>query len=435
MHRSIWLSLGLLGLLACKKHPKESVVIPAGSVESAAATTALDTPPTATAPAIVPNIPDDVVGPGPRFALAPMGAPDDIEPPSRAVIPGMTVAQARAHGATGDLPFLDVTPEITALVEDQGSGLVRQLDVSYEKTAFAALEAKWGKPNLGESWVGANWMATPGGCQGSKGSECGMSFQRAPGGLLMKTPAPPTVLASLRPSMTMNEVKARIGFSFENIGGSDVGYPLAITIGYDEKKLEQIVLSASGGTDDAWLPLLTARWGKPKALPSGGGEKDVWVNAAEGWLVVWEEFPGWTITYRHMTPLADVLVPSAPNGIVARAHAMLGRDLGTIKRLPGANEYGDVYLEPCEYSLREVELSPDFDDKGLARSVSVIFDISDDQRAAAETKILAAWGATKKPKPDDSEGDLFALGVAGVDDLEMTHEAAHDTFVLQKKRK
>src|SRR4051812_17827415 len=69
--------------------------------------------------------PSDDRGPGPKLSPSPLGPPDAIEPPTRIVVPGMTVAHARAAGAKGKEPWLEVTPDVTAWVDERTSRISR----------------------------------------------------------------------------------------------------------------------------------------------------------------------------------------------------------------------------------------------------------------------------------------------------------------------
>jgi hypothetical protein len=168
-------------------------------------------------------------------------------------------------------------------------------------------------------------------------------------------------------------------------------------------------------------------------LYSGGGERDVWINSVDHWLVVFEGAPGWTLTYYRYTPLADSLRTTSPRGLLAVARSMLGKTRASI---PGGNQYGDVFLDPAEYSLHPVELSPDFDDHGRVESVNVILDVPTDKRADVNREIQTAWGAKPavKRSDDSSDDDAFSLTALGATDLEMVQEPDADNFHLRKKK-
>ena len=126
-------------------------------------------------------LPPVIAAPG----VAPMGPADAIEPPSRVVLPGMTEAQAKANGAVGVDGDLKVGTNIELDI-GADSHLVESLDVEYPTADWETLKKGWGAPHHEETWVGANWVATLNGCNGSAGAECGVTFVRSPAALLTK---------------------------------------------------------------------------------------------------------------------------------------------------------------------------------------------------------------------------------------------------------
>jgi len=137
--------------------------------------------------------------------IPPLGAADAIEPPSRDIVPGMTIADALAKGATKDSVDYTLTwkKDVLDLWIAKESNVVVSIEATYKKADYTAMAAKWGKPNWGDGWIGANWVASLNGCQ----SDCTVSFARSPLVFLGATPQPPLGLATLTPKSTLADLQ------------------------------------------------------------------------------------------------------------------------------------------------------------------------------------------------------------------------------------
>src|SRR5687767_13855824 len=121
--------LAFFSVAGCRDKSRTPGAGAAASASASAAGSAHLTsgPAPAAPPADVTPLPprSDDPGPGAKLEPSPLGPADAIEPPTRAVVPGMTMKQALAAGAKGKAPWLEVTPSITAWVQNKTNRVER----------------------------------------------------------------------------------------------------------------------------------------------------------------------------------------------------------------------------------------------------------------------------------------------------------------------
>ena len=400
----------------CSTKPSPATGNAPGSAATAAAPAGAGS---AVAPAADAPLPKGV---GPAYRQLPLGPADAIEPPSRDIVPGMTIAEARAKGATG--LDTDITlkwrPDTEVWIDDD-TGLAVNLQVEYPPAEWEAVKQRWGTPTLDDNvWIGANWMASLNGCANGP---CGVTFERAPMTLLTAAIAPPGAFAGLRPGMTKAEIYATCGVPFADIGGVTIGYGLVPAISFDDDRFESISFDASEGDAEDWLPPLTKQWGAPRAL----GDDKVWIDPAGAWLAQFDAF-GSTIRFVPQTPLAAVLARTGAASALAAAQALLGKPVTAVAALAGwthdADYPDEAWGRPNELSLQQVHLDTQTNDAELIVEVRVRLEVADEAAMTTlRTRLTAALGAIVKSK-DADDNELETITVDGLRVLVETNDDA-----------
>jgi hypothetical protein len=352
---------------------------------------------------------------GAHFAAAPMGAPDAIEPPSRDILPGMTVAEAKAKGAKVDTVdyMLKWRPD-TGLWLDKKSQLVSRLEVSYPAKQWETLQAKWGKPNFGGAWLGANWLASLNGCA-SVDHSCGVTFTRSPLGMLSKSVVPPGPIARLHRGMTAKEVDAAVGLPLDQ---ADPGYGVAVSGSYDGDRLTSVTLRMIG--QDDWVPLLTKLWGAP-------GANNEWANTKDRWMAQVDD-PA-TLRFSWVTPLAELLAKTGPDSVLAKAHAALGKPHAALAQLPGFVAEPDRFeVANTEYSASAPpELTITYGDQDMVSELTLRIPTTNEAATAKVLRQLAtSWGPVNTAKNQDGD----QVSTIQIDGVKAAVESSGDGVVL-----
>lgn len=362
--------------------------------------------------AAAPRAPAAPAAPGSvRLAsLPPLGPPDTIEPPSREIVPGMTIDEALAKGARKDTFDYQLAwkPDLDLGI-DKKSGLVTELVVTYRKADFAAVSAKWGKPSFGDEWLGANWEARLNGCSGTNG-DCTVSFTRSPFVFLGATPQPPLGLATLGPRSPLAEIAKLVGVGLEDRSGVPTGFGL--TLGGDpaDTLVGAIVVGGRGdnGGPEQYAMRLDQVWGK--RVPAG--DKEVWFSKDRRWVVE-SGLYGDTLRYTPLLPAAEMMTQlralpvklwRKPKAALAAAVPDLKNDAVAFPRTEwayGAND-GDG---------AEVTLS--YDDKETVEELRISIFATPTAMKAAVAAFEASWGKPVKAKTENGEAEL-RLTVDGI---------------------
>lgn len=282
--------------------------------------------------------------------VAPLAAPDAIEPPTREIVPGMTVAEAKARGARpSKYTHLEWRPDIDVWV-DEHAQLVTSLQVTYKRKAWEALRASWGEPKIGNAWIGASWVATLNGCD----IDCTLTFLRAPTAMFGDSVAPPLALANARAGMTPDQVRAAVGVDVAH--AFELGYPLSADVRFEDGKLVEIDLPLVDrkqlGELADWLPALTSRWGKPVEL----GGREAWIGTRDHWIAVANHGDA-ELELLPYTPIADTVA-----GLPALAKATLGQARDAVST---------VGLPRSELSLEPPTITLDYDDADRVSAMTV----------------------------------------------------------------
>jgi hypothetical protein len=346
------------------------------------------------------------VTPG-KLELPPLGAPDAIEPPTRDILPGSTVAEARTKGAKGDGSLaLEWKPNIE-LSHDEKTGLVSDLQVTYPKAEFEALKARWGKPFTEDVWMGANWVASLNGC--ASGDSCTVTFTRSPAALIGPRIAPPLSLANLKAGMTPAQVASTVGVPLEDMHTAAIGYAFTVGVDYDDDTLAAIELDTGIGEYDDWMPMLTKAWGPPAELD---GHK-VWINAKDGWLVQHDAY-GDMLRFIPITPVAEIIAKDGPHSALAIAKAALGKPQKGLT-LPHYDAKEDEFsFLGTELAFQAPDIVMDTDDKEQVNEVRLfLYDEHEDGGKNLEKLVTAAWGPITTSK-DENDEELRVIKVDGL---------------------
>ncbi|MFT3700101.1 MAG: hypothetical protein QM831_43550 [Kofleriaceae bacterium] len=330
-------------------------------------------------------------------AVPALGAADKLEPPSRDIVPGMTIAEALAKGAKRDSVDYTLTwkQDVLDLWIAKESNLVVSVEATYKKADFDALAAKWGKPNWGEGWIGANWVASLNGCQ----SECTVSFARSPLVFLGPTPAPPLGLATLTPSSTIADVQKIAGVPLTDRNGVETGFGLSIGVDGSDNALEAIVVSShKGGDDDVFATALDKTWGKRIER----GDTFVWFTKDHHWAVESGKY-GDTVRYTPILPFADELAKlrTIPAKLWGKTKAAMPELKEDALELPhneisfGGNSNGAT-------------VNVSYDDKGVVSELRMQINATEQTMKQLTTAFETSFG-----KPVKSEDDM-KLTVDGV---------------------
>ena len=333
------------------------------------------------------------------LAKATLGAPDAIEPPSRDILPGMKIEDAKAKGAKAASVdyYLEWRPDIDVWI-DKDAQLVSELQVTYPNKDWEALKAKWGKPTFGEDkWLGANWFASLNGC--ATGDSCTVTFTLSPALLLGKTIVPPLSFARLKPGMSAAQVQTEVGVPVKDRSSLSLGYILKVGADYEDDKLAAVTVGF-GEEGAQWLPWLTTLWGAPTDL----GEAKVWINAKDHWIVQLDAY-GDLLRFMPMAPLAEVLAKSGDWSVIALAKAAFGKGKAELAALPHYDAKNDDFVMlATDLSLRAPNLALSFDDKDKVDELRVYLHADKEGAGAQVLKAVTdAWGPIVKTKQDDEE--------------------------------
>ncbi len=342
------------------------------------------------------------------FAGPALGAADAIEPPSRDILPGMSVKQAKDKGAKpGTVDYLLKWRPDTELWIDKGTEVVENLRVEYPAKDMDGIKAKWGKPTFGDDvWVGANFAAKIEGC----GDTCTVSFMRPPLPFLSDKPVPPGVLGNLKAGMTAEEVKTATGIALYEGPGVSNGYAWDVWVDYHDKKLDSLTMNNRIGDSEYWTSTLTKRWGATQTIDG----KTVWLSAEAGWLTELGT-NGWLLTFHPMTSVKKLLAKSGDESLIALAKATVGKKRDGLASVKGLNEKNES-LVPCaanEYALTCPSLILDVGEENKVQALEVRFGVDDDAAAAKLIKEISdAWGAMTKKK-NDADEEIQTVSVEG----------------------
>lgn len=363
------------------------------------------------------------------FTGAAIGPADAIEPPSRDILPGMSVKQAKEKGAKpGEVDFSMKFRPDTELWINKDLQIVENLQVEYPAKDWEAVKAKWGKPAIGDDvWIGANFVAKLNGCANGP---CGVTFTRLPLHWLPEKPILPGPLGNLKPGMTAAEVKAASGFAFFEGPGSGNGFGVDVWVSYDgDKKLDELAMEPREGNDDYWEPILTKRWGAPQTIDG----KKAWINVEAGWIVQFA-VAGTMLRFTPMISVKQHLAKSGDDSLLAIAKATVGKKHDDIKDVKGFDVKNER-LTACranEYAFLCPSLSLEIGDEDKVKDLEVRFTVDDEAAATRLVKDLTdAWGATTKKKNESDE----EVQTVTVDGFEATVEPGSGSVkvVLAKK--
>lgn len=346
--------------------------------------------------------------PGASFR-APLGTADGIEPPSRDFIPGMTVAEAKAKGAKpGNVNYRLKTPrKDIELRIDKDSGVVEDLEVEYTKQSFAALKAKLGKPLFDDVYVGANWLVQLSDSKCDDG--CTVDFYRSPMNVLAKTLVPPGPLNQLTATSTKADVAKLVG---NDCDGKHIpsGYGFKIRVDYDGDHISTVVFTSDVGDSDQWDKIVAKMYGPTTKLD----DKDVWVNAKDGWLVELGSF-GYTLTYRPITASTAYLAKTGTGSMLAQATSVFGKPKASLAKVAGFDAKDDHFLSVgTELALDTNTTAVSYDDKDVVDSVDMEIHTGSADAAEKVIKGLASnWGAITKIKDGDDSEETQAIKLDG----------------------
>lgn len=331
--------------------------------------------------------------------VPPLGAADAIEPPSRDIFPTMTIADALAKGAKRDSVDYTLTwkPDVLDLWIAKESNLVISTEATYKKADFTALEAKWGKKNWGDGWIGANWVASLNGCQ----SECTVSFARSPLVFLGATPQPPLGLATLTPKSTVADAEKLVGISLKE--RVETGFALTIGIDASDGVIDTInVSSPKSGDDDVYAAALDKAWGKRVER----GDTSVWFSKDRHWAVETGKY-GDTVRYTPIVPAAEEMarLRSLPAKLWLKPKAAVAA------ALPDQKD-DEVTLAPNEWSFgggsSGGSVGVTYNDKGVVDQLRIEINATEQTMKEVTATFEAAWG---KPTKTEDEIKLTVDGV------------------------
>ena len=339
--------------------------------------------------------------------VPPLGAPDAIEPPSRDIVPGMTIADALAKGATRDSVDYTLTwkKDVLDLWIAKESNLVTMVEATYKKADYTAMAATWGKPNWGDGWKGKNWLASLNGCQ----TDCTVSFTRSPFVLIGATPQPPLGLATLTPTSTLTDVQSIVGVPLKDRSGVDTGFGLDIGVDPTDDKLGAIVVSSRKGGDDAlYADALDKLWGKRIER----GDTSVWFSKDNHWAVETGTY-GDTLRYTPLQPAVEemALVRALPAKLWRKPKAAVAAAMREQKD-------DELQFPATEWSYgggdnAGASASVSYDDKGVVDQLRVQINASTQNLKQVIGAFEAAWGKPANAKTADGE-DQHKLTVDGV---------------------
>jgi hypothetical protein len=377
----------LLSLGACKSKAKDAAG--SGSATATAAGTASAPPaPVVPATAGVLNV----------ASLPPLGAPDAIEPPSRDIVPGMTIAAAKAKGCKDDsVDYLLKWKDDVDVWIDKDSGLVTKLAVTYKKADFEQLKTKWGAPSFGEDWLGANWLASLNGCTDT----CTVTYTRSPLALLGATAVPPLGLAALKPGATVASVTSLVGVELKNRSGVGSGFGLDVGLDPDSDSVGAIVLNEPSNRPlELWLPLLEKQWG-PATKSDSGDVSARWTSKDKHWAVELGHY-GDTLRYVPILPSQEVF--AALRALPAK---VWNKPKAVVDALPGFKdgliEFPHTELSVDSSTYSSGRFSVEYDDKDTVSEIRISIFASSAQLKAANTAWEALAGVPKKVKNADGE--------------------------------
>ena len=336
-----------------------------------------------------------------------LGAPDPIEPPSRDIVPGMTIAEALAKGATKDSVDYTLTwkKDVLDLWIAKESNLVISVEATYKKAEYTAMAAKWGKPNWGDDgWIGANWVASLNGCQ----AECTVSFARSPMVLLGATPQPPLGLATLTTKSTVADLAKLLGVPIKDRTGVETGFGMAIGVDANDNLINAIVISShKGGDDDLYAAALDKAWGKRLER----GDTNVWFTKDNHWAVEAGKY-GDTVRYTPIVPAADELamVRTLPAKLWMKPKA-------TVAAAMADQKDDELQLPPNEWSYggdtSGGSVGVSYDDKGMVDQLRVQINATEQTMKHVTSVFETTWGKPAKGKTADGD-DVMKLTVDGV---------------------
>ncbi len=378
----------LLSVAACKSKAKDATGSAAGSDSPSEPAPALPPVP------VVPATPGvlNVAG------VPALAAPDAIEPPSRDIVPGMTIAAAKAKGCKDDsVDYLLKWKDDVDVWVDKDSGLVTKLAVTYKKADFEQLKTKWGAPSFGEDWLGANWLASLSGCTDT----CTVNFTRSPLALLGAQPAPPLGLAGLKPGATVAAVTGMVGADLKGRNGVGSGFGLDVGIDPDSDSFGVIVLNEPTNRPiEEWRPLLEKQWGP--AVKSEGSEVSArWISQDKRWAVELGRY-GDTLRYIPMMPSQELFAT-----LRALPAKVWNKPKAVVDALPGFEDGGidfphtELSVDSANY--RSVRFSVEYDDKDTVSEIRIAIFGLPAQLKAAHTAWQALAGSPKKTKNADGD--------------------------------
>ena len=413
MTRSKTFTIGLAALAlagtACKKtEPKGSLGEALSAAKGAAdqAATKVESAVGSGAPTAQALAPKTTRG----FAAAPLGPPDAIEPPERTVLPGMTIAEARAAGATTVADHdteLKVRPDVSATI-DPDTGFVEDLQVELPPAAWATQQKAWGAPAIADEdvWIGRNWMARLNGCANGP---CWLTFTRSPMSQFTGDVAPPGSLATLTAGMTLPQVVAASGIGFTGDEPILLGYGAQVALGLDDELLESVHLDIGAGTSDHWLGTFTKLWGAPKQL----GDDKVWIAKGGQWMAAFDRY-GDTLEFLPLVRVSDALGKTARASVLGQAKAALGKPLAGLASVPGWSTDGEDFASYyTQLSTSQVVIGAE-DDGTVVTELGATFPVGGDAEMATLTAALTTGlGPITVSKDEDGE-ELRQIVVDGI---------------------
>lgn len=388
MKRNLTLALGaMISLLAaaCTDKP--------GAGEGATASSSA----AAASPASKGADPVPAAAPDGGFVVPTLGEADAIEPPSRDIVPGMSLKTAKAKGAKEDDDSKELSfGEDIEVVPDEGGSVVSELKVRYEPPAFEPLKKKWGKPAFGDSvWLGKNWLATLDGCW----AKCQVTFVRSPLEFLSTTVRPPGVLGNVRAGMTEAEVEKAVGTALPRDAFVSSGFGWSVSVSYANERVDELSLYVGRGKPEEWMPLLVEKWGPIQTIGSARG----WVSPDQGWLAILDT-NAVNLDFVPMKPLAKLLEANEKDGVVMLAAAALGKTRTEVEKHPGWSTAAAFFVLPAtELSRVRPDLSLHEEDGHRIQELALSLPREERDAAKVLAAIETAWGPLAKGK--DADGD------------------------------
>jgi hypothetical protein len=395
LHEAVRMNLGRLSfvLLAATSACSKAADKPTAAADSSAAVAAPAPPPVAKPGTL--NV----------AALPALGAADAIEPPSRDIVPGMSIADALAKGAKRDTVDYTLTwkQDVLDLWIAKESNLVTSVEATYKAPELTALSAKWGKQSWGDdAWIGANWLARLNGCQAG---ECTVSFTRSPMVFLGAAPEPPLGLARLTTTSTRADAERIAGVPLKDRSGVETGFALSLGLDApDAGPIESIVVdSRSGGDGELYAAALEKAWGKRVAR----GDALAWFSKDGRWAVETGKY-GDTVRYTPILRAADELAQlrALPAKLWHKPKAAVAAAMPDQK-----DDHLDLAHDEWSYggdSSAGGAVAVYYDDKGTVDELHIEIAATAETMAAATAAFEAAFG-----KPTKVE-DGLKLTVDGV---------------------